>query len=129
MGALQRCVDDLERIINTMKFEAKRGDFDLDGAIDDLDEVLFDLSKYAYYNEDNMPAPRFGKKVTKRFMSSMKPKKRKRKVTGKSKILNEMADKAWKKYKKNSPKGKRTYIQIRSQVSRSREYKRKTKGM
>jgi len=125
MRALQRCVDDLERIIKRMK----RGDFDLDGAIDDLDEVLFDLSKYAFYNEDDMPAPRFGKQVTKRFMSSMKPKKRKRKVTGKSKILNEMADKAWKKYKKNSPKGKRTYIQIRSQVSRSREYKRKTKGM
>lgn len=125
MGALQRCVDDLERIIKRMK----RGDFDLDNAITDLDEVLYDLSKYAYFNTDDMPAPRFGKQVTERFMSSMKPKKRKRKVTGKSKILNDMASKAWAKYKKKTPKGKKTYIDIRSQVSRSREYKRKTKGM
>ena len=55
--------------------------------------------------------------------------KKKRKPTGKTKILNEMAKKKWEAYKKNTPNGKRTYIDIRSQVSRSQEYKKKVKKL
>lgn len=55
--------------------------------------------------------------------------KKKRKATGKTKILNEMASKKWKAYKKKSPNGKRTYIDIRAQVSRSMEYKKKVKKL
>lgn len=53
-----------------------------------------------------------------------KPKRRKSK---KVKILDEMAKKAWNKYKKGS--GKKTYIQIRAQVSRSQAYKKKVKNL
>ena len=53
-----------------------------------------------------------------------KPKRRKSK---KVKILDEMAKKAWNKYKKGS--GKKTYIQIRAQVSRSLAYKKKVKNL
>ena len=60
---------------------------------------------------------------------SRSPMKKKRKATGKTKILNEMAKKKWEAYKKNTPKGKRTYIDIRSQVSRSQEYKKKVKKL
>lgn len=42
-------------------------------------------------------------------------------------ILTQMAKKAWDKYKKGN--GKKSYIDIRAQVSRSQAYKKKTKGM
>jgi len=45
----------------------------------------------------------------------------------KNRILTEMTAKKWAKYKKGS--GKKTYVQIRAMVSRSQEYKRKTKNM
>jgi hypothetical protein len=58
------------------------------------------------------------------------PKKRKRtRQSPKQKLLQEMADKAWKKYKRTTPKGKKTYIQIRAQVSRSQAYKKKAKRL
>lgn len=47
----------------------------------------------------------------------------------KQKLLSTMADKAWKRYKRQYPKGKKTYITIRAQVSRSQEYKRKAKRL
>lgn len=53
--------------------------------------------------------------------------KTKRKQSGKQKILTKMAKKAWDKYKKGS--GKKSYIDIRAQVSRSQAYKKATKGM
>ena len=55
------------------------------------------------------------------------PAKRKRKQTGKAKILTDMTKPVWDKYKKGS--GKKTYFDIRSQVQRSLKYKKKTKGM
>jgi len=55
------------------------------------------------------------------------PKKRKRKQTGKAKILTDMTRPIWNKYKKGS--GKKTYFDIRSQVQRSQKYRKKTKGM
>tara|TARA_R110000824_G_scaffold400554_1_gene608288 strand:- start:866 stop:1150 length:285 start_codon:yes stop_codon:yes gene_type:complete len=54
-----------------------------------------------------------------------KPKKRKQ--TGKAAILTRMTKPIWDKYKKG--KGKQTYFDIRSGVSRSAAYKKKTKGM
>jgi len=53
--------------------------------------------------------------------------KPKRKQSGKQMILTQMAKKAWDKYKKGN--GKKSYIDIRAQVSRSQAYKKKTKGM
>jgi hypothetical protein len=54
-------------------------------------------------------------------------KKPKRKQSGKAKILTAMTAPVWKKYKKGS--GKKTYVQIRAQVSRSQAYKRKVKKL
>ena len=53
--------------------------------------------------------------------------KAKRKQSGKQKILTQMAKKAWDKYKKGN--GRKSYITIRAEVSRSQAYKKKTKGM
>ena len=50
-----------------------------------------------------------------------------RKQSGKAKILTAMTAPVWKKYKKGS--GKKTYVQIRAQVSRSLAYKRKVKNL
>ena len=54
-------------------------------------------------------------------------KKKPRKQSGKQKILTQMAKKAWDKYKKGN--GRKSYIDIRAQVSRSQAYKKKTKGL
>jgi len=51
----------------------------------------------------------------------------KRKQTGKAKLLTQMTAPVWKKYKKGN--GKKTYVQIRAQVSRSQAYKRKAKKL
>ena len=59
--------------------------------------------------------------------ASSRQSKPKRKQSGKQKILTQMAKKAWDKYKKG--KGKKSYVDIRAQVSRSLAYKKKTKGM
>tara|TARA_R110002012_G_scaffold66379_2_gene173397 strand:+ start:920 stop:1213 length:294 start_codon:yes stop_codon:yes gene_type:complete len=58
--------------------------------------------------------------------------KQKRKViirrqSPKQKLLKQMTDKKWKVYKKGS--GKKTYIQIRGEVSRSQAYKKKAKRL
>lgn len=60
---------------------------------------------------------------------TMQPGKTKRKMPqkGKAKVLTTMTKPIWDKYKKGS--GKKTYVQIRAQVSRSLAYKKKTKGM
>lgn len=46
---------------------------------------------------------------------------------GKAKVLTSMTAPVWAKYKKG--KGKKTYVEIRAQVSKSQAYRRKTKGM
>jgi hypothetical protein len=51
----------------------------------------------------------------------------KRKQSPKQKLLKLMTDKKWKVYKKGS--GKKTYIQIRGEVSRSQAYKKKAKRL
>lgn len=58
-------------------------------------------------------------------MQPMYKKKRKTPQKGKAKLLTNMTAPKWNKYKKGS--GKKTYVQIRAQVSRSMEYKRACK--
>ena len=58
-----------------------------------------------------------------------KSRKKRRRQSGKQKLLTDMASKAWKSYKRKHPKGKRTYIDIRAQVSRSQAYKKKAKRL
>ena len=53
--------------------------------------------------------------------------KRKIPKSKKQKILEEMTRKKWAKYSKGS--GKKTYFEIRSQVSRSQAYKKRTKNL
>ena len=59
----------------------------------------------------------------------MQRKKPKRKVrrSSKAKLLDKMTKPIWNKYKKGS--GKKTYVQIRAQVSRSQKYKRAVKRL
>jgi len=53
-----------------------------------------------------------------------KRKPRKRPASKKQKLLKTMTDKKWKTYK-----GKKTWIQIRAQVSRSQAYKKKARRL
>jgi hypothetical protein len=52
---------------------------------------------------------------------------RSRKQTPKQKLLTKMTAIKWNKYKKGS--GKKTYVDIRAEVSRSQLYKRKAKRL
>jgi len=53
--------------------------------------------------------------------------KRKRRQSPKQKLLKTMTDAKWKKYKRGS--GKKTWVQIRAEVSRSQLYKKKARRM
>ena len=79
------------------------------------------LMKQPYDFEANV-APSPG-----RPLGSKKSYRKGRKQTGKAKILTAMTAPVWKKYKKGS--GRKTYVQIRAQVSRSQAYKRKVKNL
>jgi len=59
--------------------------------------------------------------------SSRAKAKRKHKQTPKQKLLTKMTKAKWNKYKKG--KGKKTYVEIRAEVSRSQLYKRKSKRL
>ena len=56
-----------------------------------------------------------------------KQTKRKVKRSPKAKLLDKMTEPIWNKYKKG--RGKKTYVQIRAQVSRSQKYKRAVKRL
>ena len=56
-----------------------------------------------------------------------KKPKRKVKQTPKQKLLTKMTKKKWDKYKKG--KGKKTYVEIRAEVSRSQAYKKAAKRL
>ena len=60
------------------------------------------------------------------YFAEDKPKRksRKRPASKKQKLLKTMTDKKWKTYK-----GKKTWIQIRAQVSRSQAYKKKARRL
>ena len=64
-----------------------------------------------------------------RVEDSPKERQRKRKLkqSPKQKLLTQMTKKKWDKYKKG--KGKKSYVEIRAQVSRSQEFKRKSKRL
>lgn len=55
--------------------------------------------------------------------------KNKRRQSAKQKLLTQLADKKWKSYKRKYPKGKKTYVTIRAEVSRSQLYKKKAKRL
>jgi len=55
------------------------------------------------------------------------PSKRKVPQKGKAKVLTDMTAPVWAKYKKG--RGKKTYVTIRGEVSRSLKYRKKVKGM
>ena len=52
---------------------------------------------------------------------------KKRKASPKMVLLTKMTKIKWDKYKKG--KGKKTYVEIRAEVSRSQAYKKKAKGL
>jgi hypothetical protein len=57
-------------------------------------------------------------------LRSINRKQRKRPASKKEKLLKTMTNKKWKTYK-----GKKTWIQIRAQVSRSQAYKKKARRL
>jgi hypothetical protein len=69
--------------------------------------------------EREMSYPGYGDRALKRKTKRKKPQK------GKAKLLTDMTAPKWNKYKKGN--GKKTYVQIRAQVSRSQDYKRACK--
>lgn len=61
-------------------------------------------------------------------MTGLKKKaKRKVRQTPKQKLLTQMTKKKWDKYKKG--RGKKTYVEIRAEVSRSLAFKKKARGL
>jgi hypothetical protein len=60
------------------------------------------------------------------LVGQSKPK-RKVKQTKKQKLLTQMTKKKWDKYKKG--RGKKTYVEIRAEVSRSQAYKKAAKRL
>jgi hypothetical protein len=120
MITLSNAIDELRRIAEEAESE---GFFSMDDIIDLTD----DLEK-AFVKGAEIIIPRVNRSVVSRnLIGSMRMdrKRRKRKRSPKQKLLDDMANKKYQAYKKKSPRGKKTYIDIRSQVSRSREYKRK----
>lgn len=119
MITLFNAIDELRRIAE----EADEGFF----SMDDIVDLTNDLEK-ALNRGAEIIVPRVNRSVVSRNLVGqmrMDRKRRKRKRSPKQKLLDDMANKKYQAYKKKSPKGKKTYIDIRSQVSRSREYKRR----
>jgi len=59
--------------------------------------------------------------------ASQERSKPKRRQSPRQKLLKQMTDAKWKKYKRGS--GKKTWVQIRAEVSRSQLYKKKARRM
>ena len=100
---------------------------DSDYAIFELEDIIADIDAMDF--REVFPGVRKRHATTRsisRKQASLSKKKKRRK-SKKVQILDAMAKKAWNKYKKGS--GKKTYIDIRAQVSRSRDYKKKVKNL
>ena len=96
-----------------------------EGYQDGYDTGFFDGMKQGRVQSMNM---RTSKSAGRRMSNpTIKISKRKVPQKGKAKILTSMTKPIWDKYKKGN--GKKTYIDIRAQVSRSAKYKKATKGM
>lgn len=61
------------------------------------------------------------------YIPSKAAPKRKRRQSAKQKLLKTMTDAKWKKYSRGS--GKKTWVQIRAEVSRSQLYKKKARRL
>ena len=96
---------------------------------------MFDRESYSQGFADGIAYAReqMGLPSTTIASVTVPPAQRRKKVGGgnrnspKQRLLTEMTAKKWNQYKKG--KGKKTYVQIRAQVSRSQEYKRKAKKL
>jgi hypothetical protein len=100
----------------------------------DYDELYFGMQDVEILLADNLRAMRAD--MTERMRSvrgsgrktkSASKKSTPRKQSKKQKLLTSMTAKKWKTYSKGS--GRKTYVQIRSQVSRSKAYKSKAKKL
>jgi len=89
-------------------------------------ETAKDFEEAIYWIVDGMGIFQGGFE-RRRIATKQKKSKRKKPQSKKQKILTEMTDKKWKKYSKGS--GKKTYFEIRSQVSRSQVYKKRVKNL
>lgn len=90
----------------------------------DYDELYFGLQDVIEMLEQHIKRSMFEQQLP----ASVR-RARKRKRSKKQKLLDDMASKAWKKYQKQTPNGKKTYIDIRTRVSKSADYKRKAKKL
>jgi len=101
-----------------------------EGYQDGYDTGFFDGMKQGRVQSMNMRTSKSaGRRITPQMFNAQVASKTKRKVPqkGKAKILTTMTKPIWDKYKKGN--GKKTYVTIRAQVSRSQAYKKKVKGM
>jgi len=98
---------------------------DSEYAIFELEDIIAEIDEMDLRQARMMRSPK--RKSSK--LVSRKPKRatKKRAKSKKVRVLDEMAKKAWDKYKKGS--GKKSYVDIRAQVSRSRDYKKKVKNL
>ena len=109
------------RLVRSLLAEQQEGsDYDaLYFGLQDVEMLLEDEHKFR-----RQMSPQQGKDP----IFKKKPKqKRKRRQSPKQKLLSQLTDKKWKQYRKGS--GMKTYIEIRAQVSRSQDYKRKAKRL
>lgn len=83
----------------------------------DREDAIY-LTRAQVYGGETMQTPR---------MRSVRKKMNKPKQSPKQKLLTQMTKKKWDKYKKG--KGKKTYVQIRAEVSRSQLFKKKAKRL
>ena len=91
-----------------------------DGYREGLTEKLEKISEW-------MPVVSESEFRSKGGLPKKKPSNRKRNQSKKQKLLTSMTAKKWKTYSKGS--GRKTYVEIRSQVSRSKAYKSKAKKL
>jgi hypothetical protein len=101
-----------------LKVQEDGSDYDeLYFGMQDVEDMLFD-----YITRDVRSTP-----GSKRKTKSASKKSTPRKQSKKQKLLTTMTAKKWKTYSKGS--GRKTYVQIRSEVSRSKAYKSKAKKL
>lgn len=104
--------------MNKVKRLIMRAISDLEENPEDVDQAIFLLEDALIDMRREMKNPR-----------ATENKKKKRKVTRskKMKLLDSMTKKKWDKYKKG--RGRKTYVQIRAEVSRSQLFKKKSKRL
>ena len=89
------------------------------GFADGYREARRDLQQFGVMADKDIAIKDFALTASK---SRKKPRR-----SSKAKLLDKMTKPIWDKYKKG--RGKKTYVQIRAQVSRSQKYKRAVKRL